>query len=228
VAAVTPHPQYVTGDSLSSTLSGYVTASGLTSALAPYAATSALSGYATVASLSACVTSSALTSTLADYATAAWVASQLAPHQSLLSMGLFAPQAYDAYSTGTYNLTTTPALIAPGSGTPSVTLATAGTYRMSARCVLSYAGATLVAGRVVTVKMRKTSGTPADLANGAADVSTGTVTLLTGPLAVVVTPDVRYTAAAGDVVSVFGSVSGGLSAGNLAVTAASLHAQRVA
>lgn len=147
----------------------------------------------------------------------------------LISAGLFAPQACDAYASGsTYNLTASSALIDFGTTDPTITIAVAGTYRISARAVLAYAGATFAPSQTITMKLRRTNNTAADLTNGGVDFATGIVTLLTAPLAQLNTPYVVYVATAGDIVSLYGLVGVAPSAGNVTVTAASIHAQRVA
>lgn len=150
-------------------------------------------------------------------------------HDYIPPAGLFTPQAYDGYGTGTvYALTATPSLLALGTGAPTVTIDVAGTYRIRGVALLNFAGATFAASRNVTVKLRRTNNTAADLTNGSVAVPTGITTTLTALLGQILTPDVVYVAAAGDIISLFGDVSVVPSAGALNAAAASVHAERVA
>lgn len=143
---------------------------------------------------------------------------------------LFLPQAYDAYSSGTApNLTATSSAIIFGTTSPQITIAVAGTYRINARAVINYNGLTVATSRTVTLKIRRTNNTAADIPNSNTDIITGITTLLTAPLAEIITPDVVYAASAGDVLTIFGGYSGTtIAIGTLPVTQASIHAQRVA
>jgi hypothetical protein len=142
---------------------------------------------------------------------------------------IFPYTSYDAYSAGSaYSLTATAAALVFGTTQPSITIVAAGTYRIRARVVLKLNGATFAANQTITLKCRRTNNTAGDLANSSTALLTGIVTALTGPLAVVALPDVEYTAAAGDTLSIFGSVGVIPSLGSLDTTEASIHALRVA
>lgn len=147
-----------------------------------------------------------------------------------LAAAPFAPQAYDAYSAGTaYALTATPAALTFGTTQPSITITVAGTYRIRGRVVLQYNGATFAASRTVTLKLRRTNNTAADLTNGSTATITSVVTTLTGPFLVITLPDVLYiTVNINDAVTIFADVGVVPTVGSLDATEASIHAQRVA
>lgn len=147
--------------------------------------------------------------------------------------GQFSSQAYDVYSAGTaYSLTATPAALAFGTTSPTITIAVAGTYRIRTWMNLTYNGATLLASRTASAKLRRTNNTAADIANGSASISTAVTTVLTSSFTnsapTIMLPEVLYTAQAGDVVSIFGSISVVPTLGSVDVTSAGIHAQRVA
>ena len=145
------------------------------------------------------------------------------------AMGLISYLACDSYAAVTaYSLTNSAAAIVFGTTSPSLTISTAGTYRLSGRAVLKYNGATFAANQTVTLKFRRTNNTAADLANGGVSLITSIITAITGPLGIIVLPDIEYVAGAADIVTIFGSVGTAPSLGSLDVTDASLHAIRVA
>jgi hypothetical protein len=132
------------------------------------------------------------------------------------------------YAAGTvYALTATSAAIDFGTTDPVITFAKAGTYLIQARVNLEYAGATFAANRTVTIKLRRTNNTAADLTNGSTAIGTDVVTTVTGVLEVLGLPTIVYAAAAGDIVTIFGDVSVIPTAGALNVTEASIVATRL-
>ncbi len=133
-----------------------------------------------------------------------------------------------AYAAGTaYSLTTSAALLDFGTTDPSITITPSGTYLLFARVHLKYNGATFAANRTVTLKIRKTSGTPADVANTPATFITQVVTTFTATAGVISLPVVVYAASAGDVLEVWGSVDTGPTAGSLDAVEAELIAIRI-
>lgn len=132
------------------------------------------------------------------------------------------------YATGTaYNLTATSALLGLGTGSPVVTIATAGTYLILAAANLSLNGATFASNRTATIKVRRTNNTAADLANASRTVNSGVTTLITGALVNLTVPATVYAASAGDVLQVWGSVSIVPTAGNLQCDSAEIIAIRI-
>ena len=132
------------------------------------------------------------------------------------------------YATGTAsNLTATAAVLGLGTGSPAITIATAGTYLLMACANLSLNAATFAANRTATLKIRRTNNTAADLANASRTINTGVTSLITGQLSQVSVPAVVYTASAGDILQVWGSVSVVPTAGNLQCDSAEIIAIRI-
>lgn len=135
---------------------------------------------------------------------------------------------YAGYASGTvYSLTTTPALIDFGTTDPTITILVAGTYRLDANIGLKYNGATFAANQTVTLKMRKTSGTPADVTSASRTVVLQITTTLTGTIETTQLPPVFFTAAANDVIQVWGSIGVAPSVGSVDCTSAEIIAVRV-
>src|SRR6185369_1987982 len=78
-----------------------------------------------------------------------------------------------------YSLTNTPAALDFGTTDPSLVIDKAGTYLLLARYNLKYNGATFAAARAVTMKLRRTNNTPADLTGGSTVLTTDIVTTKT-------------------------------------------------
>jgi len=133
------------------------------------------------------------------------------------------------YGAGTaYQLTATPALVTLGTTSPSLTIAAAGTYLLIAQFRIDYNGATFAASRTVTMKLRRTNNTAADVTNASTSLATGTVTTITQTLDTgVIWIPVYTTANATDIIQMFGSVSVVPSAGSLDVVNASIVAVKI-
>jgi len=145
-----------------------------------------------------------------------------------LSDGFDKNYSLAAYASGTaYALTATPAALVFGTTSPNLTLDKAGTYLLSGRINLQYAGATFAANQTVTLKLRRTNNTAADLTNGTTTVTTRIITTITDELGSISLPPVLYAATAGDVISIFASVAATPSAGALNATDASIVATRL-
>lgn len=125
-------------------------------------------------------------------------------------------QNLSAYATGTvYSLTNTAAALSFGTTSPTITIPTAGTWKITARVQLAYAGAT-VSTETATLKLRRTNNTAADLTNGSLTVDLPVATTLTNTYGTVTLPPVYYTTLnANDVVTIFGNVSATLGAGTI-------------
>lgn len=133
------------------------------------------------------------------------------------------------YAAGTsYQLTATPALATFGTTSPSLTITAAGTYLILAQFKLDYTGATFAASRTVTMKIRRTNNTAADITNASMTILTAIVTTVTATLEAATIPIVAYvTANANDVIELWGSVSVVPTAGSLDVAAASIVALKI-
>lgn len=134
----------------------------------------------------------------------------------------------ETYAAGTaYALTATSAALTFGTTSPVLTFVNSGTYLIFAKANLEYAGATFAASRVVTLKLRRTNNTAADLTNGSTVVNTAIVTTVTAVLANSALPVIKYVATAGDIITIFGDVSVVPTAGALNATEASIVAMRL-
>lgn len=132
-----------------------------------------------------------------------------------------------AYASGTvYTLTNTAAAITLGTTSPTITLDQTGTYKIDFRARFENVGATFAASRLLTLKARVTSGTPADIANSTVLLNTPVITALTSTLCVL-TGSVIYNATAGDVISLFTLLDTVPSAGSVTVPEASIVAYRL-
>lgn len=133
-----------------------------------------------------------------------------------------------AYAAGTaYALTNTAAALVFGTTSPVITLDAVGTYLVFGNVHLKLNAATTVA-ETLTVKMRRTNNTAADLAAGRTITPTAGITA-TGFLGVIPLPPVVYTTPnADDSITLFGNVSATLGAGTIDAISAELIAIRVA
>jgi len=125
-----------------------------------------------------------------------------------------------AYGAGTdYSLTATSAAIDFGTTDPTITLINAGTYLVSGTVNLRYNGATFAANRTITLKLRRTNNTAADLTNGTSFFTSGIVTTTTaGFLHVKLNPVIYTTTNTNDAITVFADVSVVPSAGSFDAT----------
>lgn len=133
------------------------------------------------------------------------------------------------YAVGTaYSLTATPAALDFGTTDPSIVLNKAGTYLLLGRVNVKYTAATFAASRTVTLKLRRTNNTPADLSNGSMTALTDIITTLTYTMGVFNLPPVVVTTAnTDDAVTIFGDVSVIPTAGSLDAVEASIVAVRL-
>lgn len=121
-----------------------------------------------------------------------------------------------AYAAGTaYSLTNTAAALDFGTTDPSITITTAGTWKIRSCVQVTYTGAT-VAAETATLKLRCTNNTVADLTGSTITIDLPVATTLTHTYGFVQLPDVYYTTAnVNDVVTIFGNVSAALGAGTI-------------
>lgn len=126
-----------------------------------------------------------------------------------------------------YSLTATPAAVDFGTTDPVITVSAAGTYLVVADCVLRLNGATFAADRTVTMKLRRTNNTAADLTGATRAYDTGAVSGLTATLAHFNVSAIYTTANANDSVTIFGDVSVVPTVGSLDVNSCSIRATRL-
>lgn len=126
-----------------------------------------------------------------------------------------------------YSLTATSAAVDFGTTDPALTLTAAGTYLLVTDCVLRLNGATFAADRTVTMKLRRTNNTAADVTGGSRSYDTGTTTTITASLVHFNASAIYTTANADDSVTIFGDVSVVPTVGSLDVASCALRAVRL-
>lgn len=133
------------------------------------------------------------------------------------------------YAAGTaYSLTNTAARVTFGTTSPILTLTAAGTYLLMAQFRLDYNAATFVADRIITMKLRRTNNTAADLTAASIQLITAIVTTVTQTFDTGFIPVVVYTTAnTNDDIEMWGSINTVPSAGSMDVSAASIVALKI-
>lgn len=133
------------------------------------------------------------------------------------------------YAAGTaYTMTNTSAALDFGTTDPVLTINKAGTYLLIPRANLEFVGATFAANRTVTLKVRRTNNTPADVTGSSTAFGTNIVTTVSGVLFNGTLPAVLYTTTnTDDALTIYGDVSVAPTAGSLQATEASLVAIRL-
>lgn len=158
------------------------------------------------------------------------------PFQNLyLSGEIFGPggvpitNPLSVYAAGTaYTLTSTPAALDFGTTDPVLVIDQPGTYSIRSTVTLNYVAATFAASQAVTLKLRRTNNTPADLVGSTLVVNTAIITTQTFTFGTFNLPEVIYTTVnANDSITLFGSVAVVPGAGALNATAASIVAVRL-
>lgn len=153
---------------------------------------------------------------------------QLAAMNTLVA-SIVAGASLATYAAGTvYSFTNAAALLDFGTTDPSITVVTTGTYLILANVGLKYTAATFAANQTLTVKLRRTNNTAADLTGGSRAITLGIVTLLTAVIETVQLPPVIYAATAGDIIQLYGLVSVAPGAGTVDATSAEIVAVRIA
>lgn len=127
-----------------------------------------------------------------------------------------------------YALTNTAAALDFGTTDPAVTLDQPGTYLIVFWTSLEYNGASFAADRTVTMKLRRTNNTAADLTAGSTTAKTGVVVTLSQTFGGLSYGTTYTTTASDDVITIFGDVSTVPTAGSLDVVAAKIMAVKVA
>lgn len=137
--------------------------------------------------------------------------------------------ALSVYAAGTaYSLTNTAAALTFGTTSPSLTITDPGTYLLLARVRVDYNGATFAAVRNVTLKLRRTNNTAADLTNASTGFKTAVVTTVTYTADDAVIPPVIYTTQnSNDIISIFGSIDTGPTAGSIDCVEAEIIAIKI-
>jgi hypothetical protein len=126
-----------------------------------------------------------------------------------------------------YTLTATPAALDFGTTDPAITLDAAGTYLIFASAKSNYVGATFAASKTMTIKLRRTNNTAADLTGGTVTIGTDIVTTLTNTFRNNSWFCVYTTANTDDAITLFADVSELPSAGSMTVSEASIVAIRL-
>ncbi len=133
-----------------------------------------------------------------------------------------------AYAAGTaYSLTNTSAALTFGTTQPAITISGAGTYLILARTDTRFNGATFAASRTITMKLRRTNNTAADITGGTDTGITGIVTTITGEADGFIMWALYTTTNNNDIITIFGDVSVVPSAGTLDAVEASIIAIRL-
>lgn len=126
-----------------------------------------------------------------------------------------------------YQLTATSAAIAPGTNTPALTLPEPGKWLLEAEVTLRNNGATFAANRTITLKLRRTNNTAADITNGSRTFDSGVTTTVTGTSATANWSAEYDTLNSDDAVTIFADVSVIPSAGSLDVAYVKLKATKI-
>lgn len=117
-----------------------------------------------------------------------------------------------------YSLTNTAAAVTFGTTSPSITIDKAGTYLLIANLNLLYNGATFVAVRTITTKIRRTNNTAADVITNV--LSSSIITALTFTAGTPQLFAIYTTTNTNDALSLFADVNTVPSAGSLDAQAA--------
>jgi hypothetical protein len=144
----------------------------------------------------------------------------------LAGVALFNPRS--VYAAGTvYTLTNVSAAVDFGTTDPIITVNAVGTYAIRAKVKVALNGATFAANQTLTVKLRRTNNTAADVANSSTTWVVPIVTTITNTLAVIELPEVLYTTAlTTDTLQIFADISVVPSAGTISIDEASIVAIR--
>ena len=133
------------------------------------------------------------------------------------------------YAAGTaYTLTNSSAALDFGTTDPVLTVNVAGTYLLLARVRVDLNAATFAANQTLTLKLRRTNNTAADLTSGSTSYVIPIVTTITQTLDIVELPPVIYTTAnADDAVTIFGDLTVAPGAGTVTAVQAEIVAIRL-
>ncbi len=131
------------------------------------------------------------------------------------------------YGAGTaYTVTNSSAEVNRGTTDSVITIDQAGTYLIHGHVTLAYNAATFASG-TITLKLRRTNNTAADVANSSVGALAFVLTTFTGGIELTTPPVVYTTTNTNDTVALFIDVSAGPTAGSLTVEHDSIIAERV-
>lgn len=133
------------------------------------------------------------------------------------------------YAAGTaYQLTATPALLNFGTTDPSLVLTSPGVWLLLARARIDNNAKTTAAVRTITLKLRRTNNTAADIGNSPSSCLTAIMTTLTFTLIIMGLPPVIYTTTnSDDIIQLWGSADDISGAGTFDAVEASIVAIRL-
>lgn len=126
-----------------------------------------------------------------------------------------------------YTLTATAAAVDLGTTDPVLPALAAGTYLITGTAVVNNVGATFASDRTITLKLRRTNNTAADLTGGSVAYGSGITTTATGSQVVAIPPTIYTTTNTDDLVTLFADVSVLPSAGSTTVSKVNLTAVRI-
>lgn len=147
----------------------------------------------------------------------------------MLSDGAARSRFFETYAAGTaYTLTATAAAAVFGTTSPVIVLDQVGTYRVYGMAVIEYIGATFAANQAVTLTLRRTNNTAANLTSGTIIHTLQIVTTLTGTAAIVNWEAAAYTTAnTTDSLTIFADVAVLPSAGRVDLSQSFIKAERL-
>jgi len=109
----------------------------------------------------------------------------------------------------------------------SVVIPRTGKYLLFARVLCNYAAATFAAVKTLTFKVRRTNNTAADISNAATTAKMQVITTETYTVPMQPIPTVLYSATAGDILQIYGSLETAPGAGAVNAQEAELLAQQI-
>jgi hypothetical protein len=126
-------------------------------------------------------------------------------------------------------MTDTAALLNFGTTDPSVTIANAGVYILMAGAACEYTGWTPdINASTLTIKLRRTSGSPDDIVGGAASIDLDTVMVAyTGPVGIISTPMLIYTSAGSETIQLWGGIGVAGAGGSITARSAWITAVKI-
>jgi anti-sigma-K factor RskA len=125
-----------------------------------------------------------------------------------------------------YSLTAVSALLAFGTTTPIVVLSARGVWRITATCRLNYVAATFAANQTVSLKLRRTNNTAADLANATAALTTRVIAAVTDNAGMMHISVLYETENDNDQIELWGSIDVIPGAGTIDAVSAKVVAER--
>ena len=148
---------------------------------------------------------------------------------TMVSDGSARSRFFEEYGAGTnYTLTTSAAAVNMGTTDPSITVTEAGDYRVSGWVNLLVNNAQPGAGITVTLTLRRTNNTAADLGDGSVVLSALEIgSAYTNSVPVYWEASEYTTANTDDALTIFASISGSLTSGTIEVDDCFIKAQRI-